>query len=184
MRVRLNISLETLRKLCFSTEIAILGIRWNYGVLWSVSRLSYHLTKCQNDNVTIKLIKENKGVNSPKVLKLIEITIANKLSSKKHISNLFNITSHRFRVLMRIRKYLSTERVKLFLEAYHLSTFKYFPLIRIICSKTANNLISNVHKLFGLHIIWKMQTLNIDLKQNQFSIVSVTTTCFNPSPVD
>ena len=141
------------------------------------------MTKCQNDNVTIKLIKENKGVNSQKVLKLIGITIANKLSSKKHISNLWNITSNHFRALMRIRKHLSTERLKLLSEAYHLSTFKYFPLIWIICSKTANNLINNVHKLFGLHIIWKMQTLNIDLKQNQFSIVSVTTTCLNHTPV-
>lgn len=46
---------------------------------------------------------------------------------------------------MRIRKFLSTEQANLS-KAYIVSIFKYFPLIRMFYSKTANSLINDIQK--------------------------------------
>ena len=61
------------------------------------------------------------------------------------INGLCNIASYRLKAFMRIRKFLSTEQANLS-KAYIVSIFKYFPLIWVFYSKTANSLINDIQK--------------------------------------
>lgn len=98
------------------------------------------------DNSTIKLIIGNKRVNGQSKAKLLGITIDNKFLFNKQIDKLPKITSNHLRALTRIRKYLSTEKIKHVSEAYVISILKYSPMVCMFFSKTTKNVIYNIHK--------------------------------------
>ena len=68
-------------------------------------------------------MKENKRVKSRSEVKLLGITIGDKLSLTTHIENICSTASNRSRSLARIRKFISFEQAKRLSEAYMLSTF-------------------------------------------------------------
>ena len=102
---------------------------------------------------------ENKRVKSRSEVKLLSITIDDKLSFTTHIENLCSTASNRLQALARKRKLLSFEQAKGLSEAYIISTFKYCPLIWMFCSRTANNLINKIHKC-SLRVIYEMEDAN------------------------
>ena len=104
---------------------------------------------------------ENKRVKSRSEVKLLGITIDDKLSFTTHIENLCSTGSNRLRALARIRKFLSFEQAKRLYEAYIISTFTYFPLIWMFCSKTGNNLINKIYKR-SLCVIYEMEDANFE----------------------
>ena len=61
------------------------------------------------DNSKITFMIENKRVKSRSEVKLLGITIDDKLSFTAHIENLCNTASNHFRAFVRIRKFLSFE---------------------------------------------------------------------------
>ena len=77
-------------------------------------------------------------------VKLLGITIDDKLFFNKHL-----------RALIRIRKFLSTEKIKYLSEVY-LSAFKYCPLFCMFCGKAAINAINKIHKRI-LRLIYEME---------------------------
>ena len=110
----------------------------------------------------ITFMIENKRVKPRTEVKLLGITIDDKLSFTKHIENLCSIACNRLRALARICKFLSFEQAKFLSEAYIISTFTYCPLIWIFCSKTANNLINKIHKSnLSVYMKWNMQISKI-----------------------
>ena len=108
------------------------------------------------DNSKITFMIENKRVKSRSEVKLLGITIDDKLSFTTHIENLCSTASNRLRALARIRKFISFEQAKRLSEAYIMSTFTYCPLIWMYCSKTTNNLINKFHKR-SLRVIYQME---------------------------
>ena len=102
---------------------------------------------------------ENKRVKSRSEVKLLGITIDDKLLFTTHIENLCSTASNRLQVLARIRKFTSFLQAKHLSEVYIMSTFTYCPLIWMYCSKTANNLINKIHKR-SLRVIYEMQDAN------------------------
>ena len=60
-----------------------------------------------NNNVTF--LMKNEHIKSTNEVKLLEITIDDKLTFTKHINNLCTTASNRLRALTRIRKFLSKE---------------------------------------------------------------------------
>ena len=113
------------------------------------------------DNSKITFMIENKRVKSRSEVKLLAITIDNKLSFTIHIENLCSTASNRFRELAKIRKFISFEQAKCLSQAYIISTFTYCLLIWIYCSKTENNLINKIHK-HSLRVIYKMEDANFE----------------------
>ena len=114
----------------------------------------------------------NKKVRSKTEVKLLDITIDDKLSFNKHISNLCSTASNRLRALARIRKFLSLEQAKRLSEAYIMSTFKYRPLIWMFCNKTANNQINKIHKR-SLRLVDQLEDENFEdllIKDNSWTI--------------
>ena len=104
---------------------------------------------------------ENKRAKSRSEVKLLGITIDDKLSFTTHIENLCSTASNRLRALARIRKFISFEQVKRLSEAYIMSTFTYCPLIWMYYCKTANNVINKIHKR-SLRVMYKMEYANFE----------------------
>ena len=113
------------------------------------------------DNSKITFVIENKRVKSRSDVKLLGITIDDKLLFTTHIENFWSTASNRLRALARIRKFISFEQAKRLSEAYIMSTFTYCPLIWMYCSKTANNLINKIHKR-RLRVIYEMDDANFE----------------------
>ena len=104
---------------------------------------------------------ESKRVKSGSELRLLGITIDDKLSFTTHTENLSCTARNRLRALTKIRHLISFKQAKRLSEAYILSTFTYYPLIWMNCSKTANNLINKIHKR-SLRVIYEMEDANFE----------------------
>ena len=101
-------------------------------------------SKIYNNKITFAI--ENKQIKCKTEVKLLGITIDEKLTFTKHIANICSLANNRLRALTRIRRYLSKEQTKYLSEAYIISAFKYCPLIWMLCNKTSNNQINKIHK--------------------------------------
>ena len=124
------------------------------------------------DNNKITFMVEDKRVQSKNEVKLLGITIDDKLLFTKHIANLCSTASNRWRALARIRKFLSVEQAKRLSDAYIMSTFKYCPLIWMFCNKTANNQINKIHKRC-LRLVYQLEDTNFEdllLKDKSWTI--------------
>ena len=124
------------------------------------------------DNCKITFAIENKQIKCKGEVKLLGITIDEKLIFTKHIANICSLANNRLRALTRIRRYLSKEQTKHLPEAYIISAFKYCPLIWMFCNKTSNNQINKIHKR-SLRLIYEMQDANFEdllLKDNSWSV--------------
>ena len=111
------------------------------------------------DNSEITFMIENKRVKSGSEVKLLAITIDDKLSFTTHIENLCSTASNRLQALARIRKFISFEHAKSLSAAFIISTFTNCPLVWTYCSKTANNLINKIHKR-SLRVLYEMEDAN------------------------
>ena len=101
------------------------------------------------DNSEITFAIENKQTKCKREVKLLGITIDEKLTFTKHIANICSLVNNRLRALTRIRRFLSTEQTKYLSEAYIMSAFKYYPLIWMFWIKISNNQIKYTCVLFA-----------------------------------
>ena len=69
------------------------------------------------DNSKVIFAIENKDIKCKREVKLLGITIGEKLTFTKHIANICSLENSRLRALTRIRRYLSTEQTKYLSEA-------------------------------------------------------------------
>ena len=87
-----------------------------------------------------------KVVNSTETVKLLGLTIGNKLSFNQHIETLCRNASLKTKALLRIRRYLNQDQANTLCNVYILSAFTYCPIIWMFCNKKANRLIDSVYK--------------------------------------
>ena len=105
-------------------------------------------------------------------MKLLGITIDEKLTFTKPVANICSLANNRLRALARIRRLLLMEQTKYLSETYITSAFRYCPLICMFCNKTSNNQINKIHKR-TLLLIFKMEDANFEdllLKDNSWSV--------------
>ena len=124
------------------------------------------------DNSKITFAIENKQIKCKREVKLLGITIDEKLTFTKHIANICSLANNRLRALTRIRRFLSMEQPKYLSEAYIMSEFKYCPLIWMFCNKTSNNQINKIHKR-TLRLVYEMEDANFEdllLKDNSWNV--------------
>ena len=124
------------------------------------------------DDCKITFAIENYQIKCKREVKLLGITIDEKLTFTKHIASTCNLVNNRLRALTRIRRYLSKEQTKYLSEDYIISAFKYYPLIWMFCNKTSNNQINKIRKR-SLRLIYEMQDANFEdllLKDNSWSV--------------
>ena len=99
-------------------------------------------------------------------VKLLGITIDNKLNFDLHINNLCTSANRKINCLYRIRNYLNLNQMKTLANAYIMSSFRYAPLIWMFSSCNAGNKIKRTHKRC-LKIIYESNSdiSNCDLEQ-------------------
>ena len=96
------------------------------------------------DDIDIKI--GSFTIHSSKEVKLLGVTIDNRLSFYPHILDICSKALSKIRALMRIRNYLNERQIDLLFFSHIMSTFNYCPLVWMFCSKQASNLLNATHK--------------------------------------
>ena len=129
---------EAAHKLSNNTYIVLNWFKVNSIVANPVKfQIMFLGSKIDNSKITFAI--ENKQIKCKREVKLLRITIDEKLTFTKHIANICCLANNRLRALTRIKRFLSTEQAKYLSEAYIMSVFKYCPLIWMFCNKISNN---------------------------------------------
>ena len=120
------------------------------------------------DNSKITFAIENKQIKCKREVKLLQITIDEKLTFTKCIANICSVTNNRLRALARIRVFLSMEQTKYLPKTYIMSTFKYCSLTWMFCNETSNSQINKIYER-TLRLVYEMEDANLEdllLKEN------------------
>ena len=96
-----------------------------------------------------------------KSLKLLGLTIDNKLNFGIHINNICKVASAKIKGLGRIRSRLNLSQAKLLYNSFILSQFNCCCFIWMFCSKTLQNKINQIQKR-ALRIVYNEPDLNLD----------------------
>ena len=122
------------------------------------------------DDVRAKIGKEN--IIGTSSVKLLGITIDNKLNFEEHVSNICKKVSLKLHALSRIANYMSTNKLKLIMKAFIESQFGYCPLIWMFHSRQLNNKINKLQER-ALRIVYKDTYSTFDellRKDNSFTL--------------
>ena len=123
-----------------------------------------------NDNVSAKIGSEILTASGS--VKLLGVTIDNKLNFNEHITKLCVKVSQKLHALARISNLMSTEKLRRIMKAFIDSQFGYCPLIWMFCSRTLNNRINHLHER-ALRLVYKDATLSFEellIEDKTFSI--------------
>ena len=162
---------EAAHKLSNDTHIVLNWFKVN-SMVANLGKFQIMLLGSKIDNCKITFAIENKQIKCKREVKLLGITIDEKLTFTKDIANICGLAHNRLRALTRIRRYLSKEQTKYLFEAYIISAFKYRPLIWMFCDKTFNNQTNKIHKR-SLRLVYEMQDANFKdllLKDNSWNV--------------
>ena len=92
------------------------------------------------------IVINNKTIESSKSVKLLGLTIDNKLNFGIHINNICKVASAKIKGLGRIRSRLNLSQSKILYNSFTLSQFNYCYLVWMFCSKTLENKINQIQK--------------------------------------
>ena len=95
-----------------------------------------------------ELIKGSKSV------KLLGITIDNKLNINEHVSNICDKVSQKLHILARVAVFINTGKLRILMKAFIESQFNYCPLVWMFHSRTLNNRINRLHEK-ALRLVYK-----------------------------
>ena len=129
-----------------------------------------HLITTSNSSSSVTL--GNKTINSASSVNLLGILIDQKITFSEHIIQLCKNGNQKLHALARVAKYLSKEKLKILMNTFIESQFRYCSLIWMFHSRTLNNKINRLH-LRALRIVYKnhngtfQDLLNLD---NGFTI--------------
>ena len=127
------------------------------------------ITKCDRD---ISIILNNEIIECSESVKLLGVTIDNKLNFTEHITKLCKKVSSKLHALARVSNYMCQDKLRTLMKSFIESQFSYCPLIWMFHSRTLNNRINRLHER-GLRLVYKDYTLTFDellRKDKSFSI--------------
>ena len=129
-----------------------------------------HLVTSSPDEVSIK-IGRDKIVNE-KAVKLLGVTIDQKLNFSEHVTNLCQKASMKLHALARVSKYMSMNKRRIIMKAFIESQFGYCPLVWMFHNRTMNNRINKIHER-ALRLVYQDNNSTFSellTKDNSFSI--------------
>ena len=105
--------------------------------------------------------KENVFINAAEDIvecensvKLLGVTIDNRLNFQEHVSILCKKANQKLHALARISNFMSKEKLRILMKAFIESQFGYCPLIWMFHSRTLNNKINMIHER-ALRLVYK-----------------------------
>ena len=107
-----------------------------------------------NHETDVCIPVDGHDIAAQKTVKLLGITIDNKLEFKEHLSNICKKVSLKIHALARISQFMSTDKLRKLMKAFIESQFGYCPLIWMFHSRTLNNHINRLHKR-ALRLVYK-----------------------------
>ena len=138
-----------------------------------------HLIVAENEhrpsyisNSCIYLDEERALLQSEELVKLLGVWIDNKLTFEEHIKTLLKKGNQKLHALMRIKKYMSFEKLRLLMTTFIESQFNYCPLLWMFHSRKLNNRINKLHER-ALWTVYKDDDLTFEQllqKDNSFTI--------------
>ena len=111
-----------------------------------------HLIVTNCDNISAKI--GNNVIKSSTSVKLLGVTIDNKLNFTEHVSKICKKVSTKLHALARVSNYMSTDKLRVIMKAFIESQFGYCPLIWMFHSRTLNNRINSLHER-ALRLVYK-----------------------------
>ena len=113
------------------------------------------------NTINKSIVINNKMIESSKSVKLLGLTIDNKLNFGIHINNMCKVASAKIKGLGRIRSRLNLSQAKILHKPFILSQFNYCCLVWMFYSKTLQNKINQIQKR-ALCIVYNQPNLNLD----------------------
>jgi hypothetical protein len=104
---------------------------------------------------------ENAFLESEEIVRLVGVHIEKNLKFEEHIKIILKEAYNKFYALMRISKYLTSEKLKILVTAYIESQFNYCPLVWMFHSREANNKINRLHER-ALRLLYKDKSLTFE----------------------
>ena len=143
-------TIESLTKLLEDNTQEI--VRWFHNNYMKSNKDKNYLiiTNCDNASATI----ENNVIQSSTSVKLLGVTIDNKLNFNEHVSKICKKVSTKIHALSRVSKYMTSEKLRVIIKAFIESQFGYCPLIWMFHNRTMNNHINRLHER-ALRLVYK-----------------------------
>ena len=154
----IELSIETLiNSLEHDTSILIKWFRDNYLKL-NADKCHLLITKHSND---VSVNVEDEIIIGSQSVKLLGVTIDNKLDFNEHVSKICKKVSTKLHALARISHFMTPEKLRLILKAFIESQFSYCPLLWMFHSRALNNRINRLHER-ALRLVYKDSRLTFD----------------------
>ena len=138
--------------------------------------LKLNADKCHllvsNHNKDVSINVDEEIIECESSVKLLGITLDNKLNFNKHVSNLCKKASQKIHALARISNYMCQDKLRVLMKAFIESQFGYCPLTWMFHSRTLNNRINRLHER-ALRLVYKNSKMTFDellRTDNSFSI--------------
>ena len=137
--------------------------------------------KLNADKCNLIILKQNRGIfinivdeiiECSSTVKLLGITIDNKLNFDEHVTKMCKEVSQKLHALARISNYMSQEKLRIIMKAFIESQFAYCPLVWMFYSRTLNNRTNKLHER-ALRLVYKDTHLTFNellRKDNSFTI--------------
>ena len=145
-------------------------IKWFSENYFLMNAAKSHVLVTKHDNVLVKV--DNEIIESKKNVKLLGVTIDNKLNFTEHITTICNKASSKLHALARISNYISQQKLRILVKAFFESQFSYCPLVWMFHSRTLNNRINRLHER-ALRLVYKDNHLTFEQlldKDNSFTV--------------
>ena len=146
-------------------------IKWFTDNYFKANADKFHLLISNHSkDLTIKV--ENEVIECCSSVKLLGVTIDNKLKFEEHVSKLCKKASQKLHALARISNYMCQDKLRILMKSFIESQFGYCPLVWMFHSRKLNNRINRLHER-ALRLVYKDSQLKFEdllLKDNSFSI--------------
>ena len=138
--------------------------------------LQLNADKCHllisNHNKDININVGEEVIECSTSVKLLGVTLDNKLNFNEHVSNLCKKASQKLHALARISNFMCQDKLRILMKAFIESQFGYCPLTWMFHSRTLNNRINTIHER-AFRLVYKKIHLTFEellRKDNSFSI--------------
>ena len=104
---------------------------------------------------------ENAFLESKESVKLLGVKVDQNLNFEEHIASLLKEGNSKLHALMRIKKYLSKDKLRLIMKTFFESQFNYCPLIWMCHSRDLNRKINKLHER-ALRVVYGNEGLTFE----------------------
>ena len=94
----------------------------------------------------LKINVKGSAISNEKIVKLLVVTVENKLSFESRLNLVCKKVSQKLHALARVSKFISKKKLRVIMKAFIMSQFSYCPLVWMCHSRTLNNKINKLHE--------------------------------------